>query len=306
MTEDFDLYNEQGKWRQWEKFFDTMVFNRNDPSIDYSKRSALDLGCTTGWSTRALGKRFGRVLGVETDEALYEKAKSPSDQMKTVSFEHASDLATYDAFGERFDFIFSAYTLAYMPDIEATFHKWASLLKPGGTLATLEIQGLFAIHSPLGRSKAWFENFDNEILQDFGYTSNAGTLMVKAVTEVPGLRKLGYLDWSDAELSFDGPLVVGSPVWLGWEERWRRLWPLMNEAGVEEGLHDAFFGCLSHPDHRCTKPVKLLLTRKTTQVQPVDKPQKSKPAVNNHDSENDDYYGGVDSTFPGESGGGDA
>ena len=295
MAEEFDLFNEQGKWREWDKFFDTMIF-KDEPSVDYSKKTALDLGCTTGWSTRALGKRFGRVVGVEADELLFEKAKTSSIHMKTVSFEHADDLLNYDAFGERFDFVFSAYTLAYMHDVEETLRKWATLLKPGGTLALLEIQGLFAIHSPLGKSKAWFENFDKEILKEFGYTSNAGVLMVEAILKVPELRKIGYLDWADPELSFNGPLTVGSPVWLGWEERWRRLWPLMCEADVEEGLHDSFFDCLSNRSHRCEKPVKLLLAAKFMLA----------PKVKLEAANSDTYdFKFSDSSFPGESGGGD-
>ena len=280
----FDLYTQQGKWREWDKLFDH-IMKTYYPSPDkpapmqdsptsivvVPPRTALDIGCSTGFSTRALYKRggFSRVVGLDADDALVEKARTLttamsalSDDVFNITYESASDIANWDAFGERFDFIFSGYTLAYLGDVTPVLKQWASLLKPGGMLVVLEIQGLFAVHHPLGPSRPWFERFDLTVLQGFGYNSSAGAVMDQAIHNVPDVAKIACVDWRDAELSFDGPLAQGSPVWLGWEERWRRLWPLMNQAGVEEGLHEAFFRCLSHPEHRCDKPVRLLIAMK--------------------------------------------
>jgi SAM-dependent methyltransferase len=262
----FDLHTEQGKWRKWDTFFDKVFESLRGVPASWQEKTALDLGCATGWSTQALAKRFSRVMGVDGDATLIARAKQAANATpvaKKMVFERADDLATWDAFGERFDFIFSGYTLAYLGDVTPVLRQWASLLKPGGVLVVLEIQGLFSVHSPLGQYKIWFEKFDNEVLKGFGYTSNAGAQMADALPNVPELLQVAYLDWEDAELSFNGPLSQTSPVYLGWEERWKRLWPLMSQSGtLEEGLHDAFFSCLTNPEHKCDKPLKMLICRK--------------------------------------------
>jgi len=301
----FDLYAQQGRWRQWDKFFDFVFAERK--SEDFSSKSALDIGCAVGFSTRALAKRFGRVIGVDADASLIEKANaisSFSDDItvaKRVSYEHSSDLSSWDAYGERFDFIFSGYTLAYLGDVTQTLRHWATLLKPGGTLVVLEIQGLFAIHHPLKEARPWFEKFDKEILKSFGYISNAGALMGDAILSVPELKKLNFLDWQDPELCFDGPLSVDSPVYAGWEERWKRLWPLMSQSGVEDGVHEAFFQCLTSPEHHCEKPIKLLIASKTEEASP-------KMSVARKDSMEialREDVPSIEKFFPGSSGGGE-
>ena len=267
---DLSSYRRQAKLRNWDKLFELFL----DASTDYSKKTALDYGCDVGITTKILASKFGRVVGVTESPMLLEDSKVVLAGFSNATVEYAPELLSFDAYGEQFDFLFSGYHIAYMGDVVKTLTHFSTLLKPDGILVIVEIQGLFAIHSPLGKYKPWFENFDKQVLGSIGYRSNAGEVLNEACMSIDELKVLSYLDWSDEELSFNGPALPGSPVYQAWEERWRRLWPLMSEAGVPDGLRDAFFNCLQSPEHSCDKPVKILLAKKKAKSLPLETPEK--------------------------------
>lgn len=269
----YDLYGEQGKWRNWEGIMDVVLSTTGLKKEDLLNQHAIDIGCGIGSSTKVLAQNFGSVVGIDGDASLIARARTDSDA-KNISYEQFPDLVTFDAYGRRFDFLFSAYTIAYLGNISSVLRKWATLLKPGGVMVVMDVQGLFSVHQPLESKSRWFTRFDYHFLKEFGYNCAAGSELESSVSNIAELRKVACLDWKDPELAFDGPLEMNSSIWNAWQERWRRLWPLMNQAEVEDGLYDEFFKCLLHPQHSCNRPVKMLITSRnfSPQIQSAELP----------------------------------
>jgi hypothetical protein len=93
-----------------------------------------------------------------------------------------------------------------------------------------------------------------------GYNSRAGGQLLEAARATQYLGQLQVTDWRDPELApEDGPVPADSPVWKGWELRFKRLEPLMRDFGGPANPKDLFFACLAHPEHRCRSMLKLLV-----------------------------------------------
>jgi demethylmenaquinone methyltransferase/2-methoxy-6-polyprenyl-1,4-benzoquinol methylase len=102
----------------------------------------LDLACGTGDLAFAAAERAvdGSVLGVDASPKMIELARARAEhdaRSGVVRFE-VGDMSAVDAPPASFDVVTAGYGLRNVPDYEQAVREIARVLKPGGTLATLD------------------------------------------------------------------------------------------------------------------------------------------------------------------------
>jgi SAM-dependent methyltransferase len=92
-------------------------------------RRALDVGCGEGMLARRLREMMPEVVGIDTDQASIDTARSGHGGVEYV----LGDFLTYPFEPESFDLIASVATLHHL-DAGDALHRMQVLLRPGATL----------------------------------------------------------------------------------------------------------------------------------------------------------------------------
>jgi len=123
--QDFD------KWRFRycdELFADVIAYSQLD-----EKKTALEIGPGTGQATAPILKTGCSYLAIELGENFTSDMKAKFDLYSNFQIVNA-DFETYDFGKNRFDLVYSAATIQWIPE-EIAFSKTYNILKSGGTLA---------------------------------------------------------------------------------------------------------------------------------------------------------------------------
>lgn len=135
---------------EFRKVFDTIPeqFDRYRPRysrelfdhlIEYAKlgpdKKVLEIGPGTGQATDPILETGCDYNAIELGEHLYAKMKEKYDEYPNFHIVNG-DFITYDFGSQRFDLIYSAATIQWIPE-DIAFSKTFGLLKPGGTLAMM-------------------------------------------------------------------------------------------------------------------------------------------------------------------------
>lgn len=99
------------------------------------EKKVLELGPGTGQATDPILETGCDYNAIELGEHLYTKMREKYDQYPNFHIVN-DDFITYDFGQQRFDLIYSAATIQWIPE-ETAFSKTFGLLKPGGTLAMM-------------------------------------------------------------------------------------------------------------------------------------------------------------------------
>ena len=143
---------ELGKWgiMEFRKVFDTIPeqFDKYrvryskelfDSLIEYAKvgpgKSVLELGPGTGQATDPILQTGCDYNAIELGEHLYAKMKEKYEEYENFHIVN-DDFITHDFGEQKFDLIYSAATIQWIPE-EIAFSKTFELLKPGGVLAMM-------------------------------------------------------------------------------------------------------------------------------------------------------------------------
>lgn len=102
-------------------------------------KKVLELGPGTGQATDPILKTGCDYHAIELGENLYAKMKQKYDAFPNFHIVN-DDFITHDFGEEKFDMIYSAATIQWIPE-DIAFSKTFSLLRPGGTLAMILIRG---------------------------------------------------------------------------------------------------------------------------------------------------------------------
>ena len=102
-------------------------------------KSVLELGPGTGQATEPILKTGCDYHVIELGENFYAKMKEHFDKYPNFHIVN-DDFITHDFGGQKFDMIYSAATIQWIPE-RVAFPKTLSLLKPGGTLAMMLTNG---------------------------------------------------------------------------------------------------------------------------------------------------------------------
>lgn len=98
-------------------------------------KAVLELGPGTGQATDPVLDTGCDYNAIELGENLYEMMKRKYTDHSNFSIVN-DDFITYDFGNQKFDMIYSAATIQWIPE-EIAFSKTFDLLKPGGTLAMM-------------------------------------------------------------------------------------------------------------------------------------------------------------------------
>lgn len=104
-----------------------------------TQKSILEIGPGTGQATEPILKTGCHYLGVELGENLAKYTQNKFKCYKNFHLIH-DDFITHDFGKEKFDFIYSAATIQWIPE-KIAFSKTHELLKNGGTLAMMMLHG---------------------------------------------------------------------------------------------------------------------------------------------------------------------
>lgn len=99
------------------------------------RKTVLELGPGTGQATDPILNTGCNYNAIELGEHLYETMKHKYSHYSNFSIVN-DDFITHDFNGQKFDMIYSAATIQWIPE-EIAFSKTFNLLKPGGTLAMM-------------------------------------------------------------------------------------------------------------------------------------------------------------------------
>ena len=107
--------------------------------IHYAKigpqKSVLEIGPGTGQATDPILQTGCNYHAIELGEHLYAKMREKYDRFPNFQIVN-DDFITHDFKLQRFDLVYSAATIQWIPE-EIAFSKTFGLLKPGGILAMM-------------------------------------------------------------------------------------------------------------------------------------------------------------------------
>ena len=131
IPEQFDKY----RCRYSSELFESLI---GYAAIDPCK-TVLELGPGTGQATDPILKTGCNYNAIELGENLCEKMREKYGRYPNFDIVNA-DFMTHDFGGRKFDVIYSAATIQWIPE-EIAFSKTFELLSPGGTLAMMITKG---------------------------------------------------------------------------------------------------------------------------------------------------------------------
>lgn len=244
-------YRRQAAWRDWATAFAALP-SREASARDLAGQRILDMGCAIGDQAAELSRRGASVVGVDLNPDLLAVARGRG-------IANAEFVASLEEARGSFDGIWASFVPAYFVDFSVALAEWKQRLAPGGWVALIEVDDLFA-HSPLREeTKRLLDAHADNTAAARRYDFRMGRWL-KPCLEECGFDVIVDRDLADAELAFDGP--APPDVLEAWQARFARLVGLKNFAGARfDAVRDDFLACLEHPEHRAQTRVRMCVGR---------------------------------------------
>jgi SAM-dependent methyltransferase len=244
-----DEYRQQFAWRAWPQVLAEVPFAPG--------QRVLDLGCGPGDLTAELARRGCRVLGVDLNEELLAVARARA--IPGAEFRQA-DLRGLAIADRPFDGLWSSFAAAYFPGFGPVLAGWVGLVRPGGFVALVEIDDLFA-HEPLPAAvRAQLDAYADDALRAGRYDFRMGRRLAE-LAAAAGLADVRAFTVPDREFSFAGPAEPA--VLAAWQQRLDRMHLLQQQCGQGfEGVRSAFLAALQDPAHRSRAAVHCCIARR--------------------------------------------
>ena len=102
-------------------------------AVPAGARSALDVGTGDGLLAADLHRVLPDVTGIDQDAGILASAGAEEPEVRWV----AGDVMTHPFEPGSFDVVASVATVHHLPDLDATFHRFAELTAPGGVVAVI-------------------------------------------------------------------------------------------------------------------------------------------------------------------------
>jgi len=134
-------------YRRWAETYDqpgNQLVDLEQPVVreilhDLPVGIALDVACGTGRHTRYLAELGHRVIGVDSAQAMLDRAAA---NVPSASLSRA-DLRQLPIADHVVDVIVCALALSHVPDLGAALTEFVRVLRPGGHLVISDSRGLF-------------------------------------------------------------------------------------------------------------------------------------------------------------------
>ncbi|MCC6145847.1 MAG: methyltransferase domain-containing protein [Candidatus Hydrogenedentes bacterium] len=182
-------------------------------------REFLEIGPGTGNETAAMLEAApARITGLERSRGMCAQARA-----KGVAAAWVQGEAEHLPFrNQSFDFLFGAYMLHYLPDLEVVFRECRRVLRPNGTAAFVTVSHEFIRAHPMNR---WFPSLAKVDLDRFPDIGR-----VRAALESAGFRAVDSRD--TAALPRDIDTAYADRV----AHRFISTYDLLPPAEFDEGL----------------------------------------------------------------------
>jgi len=243
-----EQYEQQDRWRRWDEALAFIPLKRGE--------KVLDLGCGVGQVASRLARLGADVIALDRNEELLEAARSRHPGLR---FERM-DLNRLEptTFGPA-DGVWASFVPAYFPDLQPTLRRWRRCLRPGGWLAMVEMDDLFA-HDPLGPALvSTLREFYEEARAAGRYDFESGRRLADAARDA-GFHIAHESLLADDELCFSGPAT--ETVRAAWKARLQRMGGLKKFLGTRYvDFEEEFLASLVSPDHRSRTRVFLVIAR---------------------------------------------
>lgn len=243
-------YQRHSGWRNWNTYVNQLPIVSSD--------LILDLGCGTGDVSILLSERASTVIGIDINKDLIEFASRENDRPNIQYL--CTDLNQVHEMGLPLaDGIWSSFAAAYFPYFSSVLKKWLNLLKPGGWIALVEVNDLFA-HQPIDFNihnmfTSYYEK--QKQMYDFRMGGKLKDFMTNAgfIIEWEEVKK-------DKELAFDG--AAEEVVVTAWENRLDRMIALQQFFGRESfaDVKEQFLNTLRSTHHTCKTELNFVIGRK--------------------------------------------
>ena len=231
-----DEYKRQLPWRSWSDAMDAL------PPL--AGKTVLDLGCSIGDQAALLAARGARVIGVDGNEELLATARAraiPNAEFRNGDIRELREVGVVDG-------IWCSFAAAYVPDLATTLASWREHLNPGGWVALMEVDDLFA-HEPVeAQTRSLLAAYAQDALAANRYDFRMGRKL-RGHLERAGFTIANSRTLIDKELCFDGP--AGSDVMESWRSRLQRMRALRDFCGsMFEQVRDDLLAALARAEHR--------------------------------------------------------
>lgn len=180
IPEQFDKYRPR---YSTELFADLIAYAEIAPG-----KSVLELGPGTGQATEPILCTGCDYHAIELGEHLAEMMRRKYGKYPNFNLVN-DDFITYDFDSQRFDMIYSAATIQWIPE-EIAFSKTFELLKPGGTLAMMLI---------IGDYKTPNEDLFNQIQKVYSEYFKPETEYKHGSFKYTNVPNYGYVDFEKRE-----------------------------------------------------------------------------------------------------------
>lgn len=121
---------------------------------DVAGARVLDLGCGSGPYSVRLAERGARVAGLDLSKTMVSLAQERARERNVHAAFRVADIRDPLPFGEaEFDLVFSATTLHYVEDVDATMKEAARVMKPEGRLVASVLHPMSTARFPLADSE---------------------------------------------------------------------------------------------------------------------------------------------------------
>lgn len=253
----FQEYENQQKWRDWERYFRLIPFRQTD--------AVIDLGCSLGYVSHLFSNRVEKVTGIDKNREFIDYCNERKRDNETFMCADIADLPDLDV--GQINGVWSSFSLSYLNDPLGFLKCLAPRMEPGGWIALLDVSCF--ISGNLNRESRYHEKvlqFERESYTSGMYDFNFGSRMRKMLEEA-GFR-IAYVDDNvpDSELNFNGaasPEVISS-----WSARLSRMIRLREVLGRD---YDDFCNDMLAELRSCTHEkrgnVRFVVARKATDHQ---------------------------------------
>lgn len=229
-------YRNQFAWRDWHTAMAAL------PPLSGCR--VLDLGCGIGDQAALLCDRGARVVGVDGNPSVIAAARARS--LAGAEFV-VGDLLALPPLAAPFDGIWASFTAAYFVDLGPVLAAWLRLLRPGGFLALIEIDDMFA-HQPVGpRTRELLDRYVDEALAARRYDFRMGRKLADYLA-AQGCTGITCRALADREFACVGAALP--EVVQAWRDRFELMRLLRVQFGADyEAVRDDFLACLSSTRH---------------------------------------------------------
>jgi ubiquinone/menaquinone biosynthesis C-methylase UbiE len=245
-------YKNQNKWRNWTSYVDKLPIKTTD--------ILLDLGCGIGHVTKLLSDKAFEVIGIDGNRSLLAEATATNNS-RNIRYINRDLKEINEISLPLVDGIWASFVAAYFPDFTSNLKDWIRFLKPGGWIAIVEINDLFA-HQPISEQtyksfKEFYEQQRNKKLYDYEMGSKIKNYLLQENLSIISTESM-----YDRELTFSGP--ADQQILSAWEDRLNRLIVLQKFFGKEnyQNVKAEFLNCLTKQDHSCTTEVNYIIAIK--------------------------------------------